>query len=425
MKNMIQVIVLVLVLVACSDFFPEKVVERNGSQGNPPGGFPEKAVLDEKACAYGELADQDSKRQVLWTLATKAVCPKVRDFRYGLTLLRLSAQKLCLGQPSLRIERALELNWYETIAAYQYLVANPMGPLQMKGPNGTGLDMEIYSWPAHNRFALNAELIKASRQGDAYVMNLAPSRKGLTAVEKLVFNKDSVLPAGLGGRLRPDEEAFNALPKEDRQRARCLVLNRMLEDTSRHAETLYAEWDASQKQYPRQMLQKLSGASAPMVLNEVSEGLFYLEKVKDFKLGLPLGLNARCLKERCPEEVELALSGAGVEALRANFEALRTAMIGTNGLGFLSLVREVGRPDVATTMESMINGMELAMKDVEAAGDLTAQVMSADKAQCSDVNSPTPLCRLFWHYKNFSVIFRTDFATALNINPPRNETDND
>lgn len=425
MKNLFKVLALVLVLVACSDFFPEKVVERSGPPVNSRGGLPEKAVLDEKACAYGELADQDSRRQFLWTLATQSVCPKVRDFRYNLTLLRLSAQQLCLDQPSLRNERALDLNWYGTIASYQYLVANPMEPLRMKGANGTGLDMEIYSWPANNKYALNAELIKASQTGDNYVMNLAPSRKGLTAVEKLVFNKESLLPAGLNGRLRPEEEAFNALPKPERQRARCLVLNRMLEDTGRQAEILYAEWDASQKQYPRKMLQKLVSGSAPMVMNEVSDGLFYLEKVKDFKLGLPLGLNARCLKDRCPEEIEHALSGAGIEALRANFEALRAAMVGVHGPGFLNLVREVGRPDVAATMENMINGMELALKDVEAAGDLKAQVMSADKAQCNDVSSPVPVCRLFWYYKNFSVVFRTDFATALNLNPPRNETDND
>jgi hypothetical protein len=425
MKNLFKVLALVLVLVACSDFFPEKVVERNGPPVNPSGGLPEKAVLDEKACAYGELADKDSRRQFLWNLATKSVCPKVRDFRYNLTLLRLSAQQLCLGQPTLRDERALDLNWYGTMAAYQYLVANPMEPLRMKGANGTGLDMEIYSWPANNKHALNIELIKASRDGDAYVMNLAPSRKGLTAVEKLVVNKEVILPPGLSGRLRPEEEAFNALPKDQRQRARCVVLNRMIEDIGRYTETLYSEWDASQKQYPRRMLQKLVGGSAPMVLNEVSDGLFYLEKVKDFKLGLPLGLNARCLKDRCPEEIELALSGAGVEALRANFEALRDGMIGTQGPGFLNLVREVGRADVANNMENIIQGMELALKDVELAGDLTAQLMSADKAQCNDVSSPVPLCRLFWHYKNFSVIFRSDFATALNLNPPRSETDND
>jgi hypothetical protein len=425
MKNAIKLLALVLVLVACSDFFPEKVVERSGPPGNSPTGVPENVVLDEKACAYGELADQDIRRQFLWTLATKSVCPKVRDFRYNLTLFRLSAQQMCLGQSSLRFERTLDLNWYETIASYQYLIANPMEPLRMMGPNGIGLDMEIYSWPANNKYALNTELIKASQAGDSYVMNLAPSRKGLTAVEKLIFNKESTLTPGLSGRLRPEEEAFNALPKTQRQRARCLVLNRMLDDVGQHAEALYSEWDASQKQYPRRMLQKLAGGSAPMVLNEVSDGLFHLEKVKDFKLGLPLGLNARCLKDRCPEEIEHALSGAGIEALRANFEALRAAMVGSGGPGFLHLVREVGRADVASNMEKMIFGMETALKDMEAGGDLRSQVLAANKAQCSDVNSPVPVCRLFWYYKDFSVIYRSDFATALNLNPPRNETDND
>ncbi len=421
MKQFLKVLGLVTVLIACSDFFPEKVVERRSPGGGSQKPLPEKATLDEKACDYGE-ATGDLRIQFLWNLATKSVCPRVREFRYQMTLLRLSANQICIDQESTRAEKDLNHHWYGAISAFEYLVANPMEPMRA---NSNRIGMEIYSWPNANKYSLNGELVKAGEQGDAYTMNLTPTRKGLTAVERLIFNKEALLTPGLSGRLRAEEQAFNDLPREKRRRARCVVLSRMLEDTAQHTEELYGEWDASQKQYPRRMLERLAGGAGPMILNEVSDGLFYLEKVKDFKLGFPLGQNARCRKDRCPEEIEHLISGAGAEALRENFEALRAGLVGQHGPGFLNLVREVGRADLADSMQAMITGMDETLKQVEASGDLQAQVLAMDKAQCADVTSPVPLCRLYFQIKAFSTVYRSDFMTALNLNPPRTEADND
>jgi hypothetical protein len=133
------------------------------------------------------------------------------------------------------------------------------------------------------------------------------------------------------------------------------------------------------------------------------------------------------LEDRCPDEIEHPFSGAGIEALRANFEALRAGMSGgANGsVGFLAVVREVGRGELAANMQSLIDQMDATLKEIEAAGDLRAQVVAADKTRCLDENSPVPLCRLYFQLKNFSTLYRTDFMTALNLNPPRTEADND
>lgn len=422
MKKHFQVALLILVLAACSDFFPERVIEREAPAAKTAKDLPQKAVSDANACAYGELTEGDVRHQFLWNLATKSVCPKVQEFRYNLTLLRLSAQQACLNPANKRSQNTMQHLWFGTIASFQYLIANPMEPLRASSGK---LGMEIYAWPNANKFSLNAEYIKASQQDAAYTMQLAPSRKGLAQIERLIFNPQAQLSPGLSGRFRPEEDAFNALPLERRQRARCLVLSQMIDDVAIQTETLYQEWDAGQKQYPRQMLARLKGGSLPMVLNEVSDGLFYLEKVKDFKLGLPLGQNARCRLDRCPEEIELLISGAGIEALRANYDAFRAGLSGEHGPGFLDLVRAVGRTDLAQTMQNLIDGMELSLKDVEAAGDLRAQVEAVDKAQCADIHSSIPICRFFFQYKAFSTLYRSDFMTALNLNPPRTEADND
>ena len=422
MKKFLQVAALISILIACSDFYPEKIVEREGVRNKNVLPLPEKATLDLSACKYGQTDVTDSRTTFLWNLATKSVCPKVVELRYHATLLRQSARDLCAAKTSHRAERDITNNWYNTMSTFQFLVANPMEPLRA---NMNRISNEMYAWPVDNKFAVNAELIKASEQGEGYEMQLAASRKGLSTIERLIFNKAALLGPGLSGRLRPEEEAFNNLPPASRLRARCLVISQMVDDVAIQAETLFQEWDINQKQYPRQMLQRLAGGAQPMILNEVSDGLFYLEKVKDFKLGRPLGQNVRCRKDLCPDDVEHALSGAGIESLRANFEAFRAGMLGEQGPGFLTLVREVGRGELADNMQSLVEGMAASLAAVEDLGDLRAQVAAVDKAQCLNVDSPLPICRLFFQWKAFSTLYRTDFMTALNLNPPRTEADND
>lgn len=423
MKNKIKILALVSLLMACSDFFPDRGDHSGtGKQTDRGGSSPEKVTIDEKACEYGELASADTTRQFLWNLATKNICPRVREFRYHLAQLRTATDQLCVDPDNYRIERDVLNSWYNTVSTFEYLIANPMEPLRA---NNGRLGMEIYSWPNHNKYSLNAELLKAAEQGEAYSMQLASSRKGLVAVEKLIFNKQAILPPGSSGRLRPEEEAFNALPKDKRQQARCIVLRHMLNDAAVQAEALYSEWDAHQKQYPREMLRRLDSGAQSMVLNEISDGLFYLEKVKDFKLGQPLGLNARCRLDRCPEDIEMVISGASTEALRQNFEAFRAGMIGVGGPGFLSLVRDVGRGDLADSMTAQIEQIDATLKEVEQLGDFKQQVLNMDKAQCQNAESSVPVCRLYFQWKNFSATYRSDFMTALNLNPPRTDADND
>lgn len=414
---------LVIILVACSDFFPEKIVERTGpgGAGGAPPPLPEKVVQDQRACEYEEVEATDTRRAFVWNLATKSVCPKVREFRYYVTLLRQSVQQLCIEKEHAGVERDLEHHWLGAMTSFEYLVANPMEPLRA---DMNRLAKEIYSWPEFNKFALNAEYLKAAELDDQYVMSLTPSRKGMGAIERLIYNKEALLTPNQTGVLRPEEVAFNELPREKRLRARCLVLRQMADDVAVHAEQLYTEWAADQNQYPRRMLERFS-SEQPMILNEISDGLFYLEKVKDFKLGLPLGQNARCLEEHCADQVEHLLSGASVAALRANYDAFRAGLVGTHGPGFLTLVNQVGKAELAQTMTAIIDGMDADLKEVEASGTLYDQVLAVDRSQCSNVNSPYAVCRLFFRYKEFSALYRSDFMTALNLNPPRTEADND
>lgn len=423
MKKIIKLFILTGLCVACSDFFPQK------DKSSPTGGGPQKPItlpgkaeIDPKACDYGAIQSQDPRQQFIWSMSTQWSCPRVVEFRYYMTLLRISSETLCLDNPLPTAQQDLEHNWHNAINAFEKLAANPFGPMHAESNK---LGMEIYSWPNYNKFALNAEYIKAHEQGADYQMRLASSRKGLSAIESLIYNKNALLKPGLNGRQRPEETAFNALPDAERMKARCVVLKGMMDDVASRTEDLYGQWAASGKAYPRQLLPRIQADETKMILNEISDGLIYLEKFKDYKLGLPLGLNTRCREAKCPDDVEHALSGAGLSALRANIDGVKAAFLGVKGPGFKDLLNNVGRDALANKMSELLTQMEVSVGEMESQGSLRNQVAATDKATCSDGNSPAAICRLYFQTREFVSLFKADFMSALDLQPPRTDADND
>lgn len=417
---------LIVTIVACSDFFTDKHSSDGGGKGagNKFLPLPEKATLDPQACEYGNLQSGDSRQQLLWTTSTKDICPRVREFRYEVTRMRLAAEEFCADTSFKAAERDLEASFRHMALAYQYLLANPFGPLHTEKGK---LAMEIYSWPGYNKFSINAEMLKAHAQGEAYAPQLSSTRKGISAVETLIFNKQSKVTPGLTGVLKPEEQAFNNLPQTQREAARCRVLRTMINDLALKTEELYAAWSSKAGAFPRTMLAEMNGGNAHMQLNEYSDGLYFAEKIKDFKLGMPLGLNARCrAKAKCPEDVEHFASGISIEAIRVNYLAFNDAFFGSDAnSGFAKLLREVGREDLVGRFQALLTDIEKELSEMEKSSSLREQIEAMDPAQCKAASSPYPACRLFFKTKDLMDLYKTEFMTALNLQPPKNETDND
>ncbi|HMN69025.1 MAG TPA: imelysin family protein [Bdellovibrionales bacterium] len=278
-----------------------------------------------------------------------------------------------------------------------------------------------------NKFAVYAELIKAHQQKSDYSSRLIAARKGLSAVETLIFDRQALVRPGLSGELKPNEIEFNALSLGERRAARCLVLRSLLGDVAFYAEDVYQKWSFNGGRYPIRVLERMRAGQTPMVLNDLSNGIYYLEKVKDFKLGTPLGLNARCLKAKCPDDVEFLKSGQGLIALRENIASFSLAMVGGDQQpGFLTLVEERGRADLAQTLRARIGNMNQTLAELMLTRkSLRELVVDADKSRCADVASPNALCRLYFEVAETMKIYKSDFMTVMNLAMPEGETDND
>jgi hypothetical protein len=424
MKKILAFAALVSITVACSDFFPrDKVEVGTGAGKSGPVAIPDKATIDPNACEYGHFESQDARAKFLWTVTSQTLCPRVREFRYYLTLLRLAADQMCVSNGGGNSEKDLAYLWNRTVSSYEFLVANPMGPLQA---DMRALAMEIYAWPDFNRFAAKNEVLKAHKLGAEYAMNLTPSRKGLASIEQLISNPKMIVEPGPAAELKPAEKEFNELPLPERRAARCTVLKAYLNDAAAHTELLYNAWSVGGGEYPRQVLARIQAGEAQTLLNELSDGLYYMEKVKDYKLGLPLGLGTRCVEPKCPDAVEFLRSGQGIVAMRANLDSFMIAMFGENGQpGFSDLLKGVNRHDLAQSLRTQIEAIDASLKEVENGPALDQQILSFDKALCVDETTSVPSCRLFFQVKNFMMFWKSDVLSALDLQQPKSEADGD
>lgn len=422
-KKIYLLVALLLSTTSCKDYLTPS--RPTGMPTGPvnKGDLPDQPSLDAKACEYLDPQIDEPSQKMVWALVVKSQCPKIVDLRYQMTALRNSLGQLCGGGGS-RAQRDLEYHFEGAVSALQFLLGNPFGPLRQ---DSARLSMEIYSWPNYNRFALNYEILKAHQLGSGYSFNSAPSRKGFAAIEALIANVNGVLAPGPSGQLREEERAFNELGKSERLAARCRVLSAMIEDASVRVEELFRSVHAREGRYPEWLLERMRKGESQMVLNEVSDGLFYLEKVKDFKLGVPLGLSPRCVQDKCPEQMEFPHGDLGLLALRQNLEGFRMAMAGVeHAPGFEQLLRNVHRGDVAEKLSQQIEHAMTLLAEVEEAGSFRDQLAQLNKSECTaDAAQGPTLCRLYFELKSLTALFKSDFLTALNLQPPRTDADND
>jgi hypothetical protein len=421
MKKIFAYLTLVSLTVACSDFFPKGTVDvgRKGGQATTVT-LPDKATIDPEACEYGEIQSQDARQVFLWKNASQAICPRVGEFRYYLTMLRLAVDQSCVKSGGEGAEKDIPYLWGRTISSYSYLMANPWGPLQA---DMRRLSMEIYTWPGFNASAHKSEVIKAHKKGRDYKILLTPERKGFASIELLLANPEMVIQPEDGEELKASEVQFNALPRAERRAARCLVLQGLLNDSARATEELYSAWSAGGGAYPRQVLARIQAGEAQTVLNELSDGLYFMEKARDNKLGVPLGLSARCTAPKCPEAVEFRGTGQSIATLRANLEAFKDATV--TGVGFVELLKGVGRADLAEGLAARVHRLDETLAEIEKGPALDLQVASVNKAACADETSASPVCRMYFEMKETMAFWKSEVLSALDLQQPKAESDGD
>ena len=312
---------------------------------------------------------------------------------------------------------AVRTAWGDALVAWERADALLVGPAAMD--NNTLRD-RIYAWPLLSTCGLDRDTASSWANPAAYdISTKLANVRSLSALEYLLFTTSTAhncptTPTG-----------WDALGT-DVPRARCRLAHMIATDVAAQGAALQTAWRADGGDFAGELARAgQTGSvftSAHAGLNEISDGMFYVDKmVKDMKLAEAAGiaLNAcGTMGTPCLLEVETPYADYGSFAIRANLDALRQAFTGTaaaaDGPGFDDFLRGVGATDVA---DRMTMELDAAITAASALGDSYMATLTNDRDKV--VAAHTAM-------RAFTDDLKSQFLTLLALEIPDDvATDND
>ncbi|MDO6445885.1 imelysin family protein [Colwellia sp. 1_MG-2023] len=298
--------------------------------------------------------------------------------------------------------------WKNAMNVWQQAEVMKVGPL---ADNNGLLRDKIYSWPVVNSCSVDFEVVNFKAgvvNGQPYnIANRTPSRRGLAAIEYLLFNEQ--LNHSCTTSTQP--ENWNNQTDEYRKIARCEFAVEAAHDVNNSAQELIAVWSGSDG-FANKL--KAAGSNGNQfsteleAINRISDGMFYLDTfTKDAKLATPLGLQANsCGAQACPEDVESEYSQHSINNIENNLQAFQKLLTGDEGIGFIDYLIDVGDQDTADAMSS---GVQLAIDGVQSYQNTLAETLVNNEAQVTQTHTDV---------KAVTDKLKIDFITSLSLELP-------
>ena len=306
--------------------------------------------------------------------------------------------------------------WRTAMDVWQQAEVMKVGPL---AENDGLLRDKIYSWPVVNSCSVDFEVVNYKVgvvNGQPYnIANRTPSRRGLAAIEYLLFNEQ--LDHSCTTSTQP--ENWNNQTDEYRKVARCEFAVEAAHDINNSAQELITAWSGSNG-FANTL--KAAGSNGNQfsteleAINRISDGMFYIDTfTKDAKLATPLGLLANsCGSQACPEDVESHYSNNAMTNIENNLLAFQRLLTGDVGVGFLHYLIDVGDQDTA---DSMSGDIQLAIDGVQNYQHTLAETLVNNEAQVTQTHAEV---------KAVTDKLKIDFITSLSLELPATSAgDND
>lgn len=306
--------------------------------------------------------------------------------------------------------------WRATMSVWQQAELMLLGPL--KEDDGA-LRNRIYSWPTINSCGVDYDVVyflDGTVNGKPYDISLrTPSRKGLAALDYLLFNNN--LSHSCEVSAAPPN--WENLTTAERKVARCNFANEVAEDISNNAANLLESWLAEDG-YANKLKQAgtidSEFTTEHEAVNSISDGMFYLDSsTKDGKLAEPLGLIANeCGAQACPEAVESKYSANSFANILNNLIGFEKLLTGNDGKGFVEYLIDVGDKETAN---AMTNDVSNAISVINTYEESLAQAL---------VNNPDRVEQTHAEVKKVTDKLKTDFINSLALELPKTSAgDND
>ncbi len=306
--------------------------------------------------------------------------------------------------------------WRNTMNVWQQAELMKVGPL---ADNDGLLRNKIYSWPVVSSCSVDFEVVNfraGEVNGQPYnIANRTPSRRGLAALEYLLFNEQ--LNHSCTTSTQPDN--WDNQTDEYRKVARCEFAVEVARDINNSSKELNTAWNGADG-FANTL--KSAGSAGNQfsteleAINRISDGMFYIDTfTKDGKLATPLGLLANnCGSQVCPEVVESVYAHHSTTHIENNLLAFQKLLTGDAGIGFTNYLIDVGDQSTADTMSTNV---QLAIDGMQAYQASLAETLVNDENQVTTTHADI---------KKVTDQLKVDFITSLSLELPATSAgDND
>lgn len=247
-------------------------------------------------------------------------------------------------------------SWRDAMTTWQMAEMMQIGPLL---ENNSNLRNKIYSWPNTSSCAVDQDVVLSEDAGYD-ITTRTDSRKGMDALEYLLFNEDLNHSCTAFGTA---PEGWDQRSDTDKKQARCQFAKLVAQDLVEQSTSLLLAWQGDNASQGYAETLKNAGlpgntfTDAQLAVNDVSDAMFYADKfTKDAKLATPLGIFANdCGLQPCKENVESVYARHSLENIIANIHALNLLFKGgseDDSVGFDDYLVDVGDNDTAQKMAS-------------------------------------------------------------------------
>ncbi len=337
---------------------------------------------------------------------------------------QLNSLDFTASDPRLSFKPA-QLAWKAAMLSFQFLDGAPFGPLADKQGQ---MKNQFYGWPDFNSCGVVLETAKQAR-GDSAHKDRSYTIRGLTALEYLLF--DPFTTTECNNRNPQHKLAIEWVAKSlsekqlDRMRHALILTNELLD----LARALEASWDPAKWNFTKSLIDGSRFAHLKDASNSVTDALFSIERVKDQKLGQPLGLHRDCISASrlCPEAIEHRYSGLSLEAMLWQLNGFRAVFTGdahesNKTYGIDDLLKSIGHESVAQQVLNQSATIVQYLRDVMAKGEFSEQILALNTNSCHNSlptqKSRNPLCLVHDGLRTLVTTWKTSVLAAMSLRSP-------
>lgn len=332
-----------------------------------------------------ELIDTFDRQAMLANYADQLIKPSYKALQTKTNTLQSAATNFnsAINQANLD---ALQAAWTEAYTAFQSANAYNFGPA---GESGTrkGLIEEVGTFP------ITASSVETAITNNTFNFNdFNRDMRGFLAVEYLIFDLSS------------DDAAILSAFADANRKAYLVGCVNNIKD---RIDAVVNEWDGN---YSGTFVSNAGtdvGSSTSLLYNEFVKSF---EALKNFKLGLPLGLRPGQVETEAAR-VEAYYSGQSLAMLTEHFNSIERiwygkSLDGTQGIGFKAYLESVeGGPALIASTEDQLSIIRQKLELVPSSPALSVQIESSAQA----------LTDLHTEVQKHTRYFKSDMSSILGI----------